>query len=73
MTMTAEQAKALLRHTADAIVETVEEAGDRGAPGGVLYAALMGQGMTLDLFERIMARLVEVGQLTKRGDCYYAR
>jgi len=69
--MTPEQAQAL-RQIADAIVQTVQESGSVGAPGGVMYAALMAHGCTLNQFEQIMGVLVRVGKLTKRGDCYFA-
>ena len=53
-----------------AITESVKVAGDLGAPGGVLYAALMGK-LTLDQFEKVMGALVQAGNLKKRGDCYF--
>lgn len=57
---------------ADAIVEAVRAGGTLGAPGGVIYAALMGKpGWTLDRHVSFMAALVRVGRLTKRGDCYF--
>jgi hypothetical protein len=69
--MTPEQVKAL-RDIADMIVLTVKESGPIGAPGGVLYAALMTHGCTLHQFEQIMGALVRAGKLTKRGHCYFA-
>lgn len=53
------------------IVETVEETGEHGAPGGILYAALMNVGVSLELFEMIMGTLVEAGKLRKSGDLYF--
>jgi hypothetical protein len=55
----------------NAIVDAVRGAGPLGAPGGVIYAALMGQGCTLERYEQFMAALVRVGRLTKRGECYF--
>jgi hypothetical protein len=69
--MTAQQVK-LLRMVADAILCTVREAGPTGAPGGVIYAALMAQGCSLHQYEQIMGGLVAAGMLTRDGDCYHA-
>ena len=60
----------MLKLLCDAIVEAVEVAGDHGAPGGVLYAALMGH-MSLSTFEGLMAALVKAGKLTRRGQLYF--
>ena len=68
--MTAEQIK-MLRRIGRAILETVRESGQFGAPGGILYAALMEQGCTLDQFEQIMSGMVRAGVLTKEGECYH--
>ncbi len=68
--MTHEQITAL-RQIAAAIIEAVKAAGPLGAPGGVMYAALMAQGCTLHQFEQIMGGMVRAGKLTKRGDCYH--
>ncbi len=70
--MTREQARAALVQIANAIVETVKEAGDQGTPGGVLYAAMMAHGASLEQFEQLMAALVAVKKLRKRGDLYFA-
>ncbi len=56
----------------DAIVESVAVAGDHGAPGGTLYAALMSVGLSYDQFESLMGMLVASGKLTKRGQLYFA-
>ncbi|MCI0557522.1 MAG: hypothetical protein MN733_03425 [Nitrososphaera sp.] len=55
-----------------AIVDTINEAGPMGVPSGYLYAALMGV-MSLDTFERIMAVLVQGGEIEKRGLCYHPK
>ncbi len=68
--MTNEQITAL-RQIAAAIIAAVRAAGPLGAPGGVMYAALMAQGCTLNQFEQIMGGMVRAGKLTKRGDCYH--
>jgi hypothetical protein len=49
----------------------VRAAGSLGAPGGVIYAALMGQGCTLSQFESLMAGLVRAGKLRRDGDLYF--
>ena len=54
-----------------AIVEAVKVAGDLGAPGGVIYAALQTQNISLAQFEQFMIALVDLGKLRKRGDRYY--
>ena len=68
-----EQAAKALRLIEDALVESVQAAGALGAPGGILYAALMTHGFTLEQFERIMGYLVKLGKLEKRGDLYFAK
>ncbi len=67
---TREDARRAIIMFANALYETVLEVGDTGAPGGLLYAGVMGH-MALDQFQAIMGALVEAGKLTKRGDCYY--
>lgn len=55
----------------DAIVAAVDAAGPSGAPGGVLYSALMSQGCTLAQFESIAGGMVGAGLLCKVGQCYF--
>ena len=57
----------------DAIVDSVAVAGSSGAPGGVLYSALMGAGCTLNQFHQLMALLLSQGRVTQRGQLYFAR
>ncbi len=68
--MTLQQATAL-KAIANAIIESVQESGPLGAPGGILYAALMAQGCSLHQFEQIMAGLVRGGYPSKSGECYH--
>ena len=68
---TANPAAALLA-VANAIVESVAVAGAAGAPSGLLYAALMGHGVSLENYQIIMGVLVETGKLRKAGDLYFA-
>ena len=55
-----------------AVIETVREAGDTGAPAGILYAAFMAKGMSLANFEAMMGALVTMRKLTKRGHVYFS-
>lgn len=68
--MNAQQLQAI-RAIADAITESVREAGDMGAPSGIVYAALMGH-MTLDQYYQFIAGLVRAGKLRQEGDLLYA-
>lgn len=69
MTRTADAVVAV-RRIADAIIETVNEVGEQGAPGGHIYAVVM-QYMSLEQFQQLMRLLVEAGRITRRGECYY--
>jgi hypothetical protein len=61
--MTLQQAKAL-----QAVAKAIIESCKTFAPGGVIYAALMSQGCTLNQFQQIMAQLVGAGMLTQDGE-----
>ena len=63
------QVRAAMAMTA-AVTETIRECGADGAPGGVLYAALMAN-VTLEGFERMMELIVRTGLVRKSGQCYY--
>jgi hypothetical protein len=54
-----------------AILEAVKAGGDHGAPGGVIYAALMTQGCTLEQYEGLMGALVRAGRLRRSGELYF--
>lgn len=71
MTATEQEKKAVLA-VCSAVIDAVEAGGDQGAPGGILYAALMAHGCTLHQFEMIMGTLVRTGVLVKRGQCYFS-
>lgn len=66
---TSAEVRALLA-VLDGIMEAVRVAGPMGAPGGVMYAAMMAQGCTLDQFNQIMSAMVRAGKLQRQGDCY---
>jgi hypothetical protein len=60
-----------LYEVCDAIVTAVESAGPLGAPGGVIYAAMMASGCNLQTYETLMNGLVGAGKLRKSGDLYF--
>lgn len=60
-----------LRAILDAILEAVAAAGTTGAPGGVIYAALMAQGCSLSQYQTLMEGLVSVRRLRREGDLYF--
>ena len=70
--MTDKQRQAIMM-LLSAIVDSVKMAGDHGAPGGVLYAALMAHGITLDQFESLMSALVSAGKMTRKGHLYFSK
>jgi hypothetical protein len=53
------------------VIGTVNEAGDLGAPAGLMYLAFQAHGMSLRTFNAIMDALVEAGRVKKRGDVFY--
>jgi hypothetical protein len=55
-----------------ALLETVQECGDQGAPAGVMYAALMDK-MSLDQFQHLMGILVQAGRVNCVHHVYYAK
>lgn len=67
------QAILALRATALAIVDVVKDAGPMGAPGGLIYLALMNKGASYDTYEQIMAGICDAGLIEKRGECYFAK
>jgi hypothetical protein len=52
------------------VIEAVEAAGEQGAPGGVLYAAMQAHGASLSQFQSLMLTLTNPGYLVLDGDCY---
>ncbi len=51
-------------------VDAVKEGGSHGAPGGVLYSAVMDK-MTLEQFQTCMNVLVNTGCLRRSGQLYF--
>lgn len=70
---TIEEQKQAALALVSAIIESVKAAGNQGAPGDILYAALMSQGCTLNQFNSLMAGIVNAGLLTKQGDLYFVK
>lgn len=48
-----------------AILESIIEAGDLGAPEGVIYSALMAYGCTLSTFQQLVAPLKSRGYVSE--------
>lgn len=67
MALTEQQAEAI-RKLADIIEETAREAGPMGAPSGVVYAALMGVGITLDTYQSMLGIMEQQGRITVSSD-----
>ena len=67
------QKTAFVKVVCEAIIDAVAGAGEQGAPGGILYAALMQHGFSFQQFETIMGTLVRIGELEKRGQCYFVK
>lgn len=67
--MTSQQAQAM-RALLGMFIEAVKAGGSSGAPGGVLYSAVMDK-LTLNQFNQIMAALVATNKVRKSGDLYF--
>jgi len=66
--MNNQQIKAL-QSIAKGIIESANLS-PTGAPSGVIYAALMGHGASLNQFKSIMDTLVRSGFLTHDNECH---
>jgi hypothetical protein len=53
-----------------AISDTIKEC-PNGAPGGILYMAMMQHGCSYQTFTDLMSLLLRLGHCHKRGDCYF--
>lgn len=53
------------------VLEAVAAAGEVGAPGGVLYAAMQAHGASLSQFQSIMGGLVGKAMLTQQHETYH--
>lgn len=70
MSLTPQQLQAI-RAVGDAIVEAVKAGGTTGAPAGVMYAALMQYGCTLDQFNQFTGALVRAGKIRRQGNLFF--
>ncbi len=71
MALTEQQTRHVVLMIVDAVIESVKVAGPLGAPAGVMYAALMSQGCTLDQFNQLTGALVGMGKLRRQGDLFF--
>ena len=69
--LTPEQ-KRQLNAVVDGILDAIKVAGDHGAPEGVLYAALMAHGCTLNQFHSIIGAMARGGLVRKAGHLLFA-
>ena len=70
MAYTPEQARAI-RAIAKAVVDTVNET-PTGAPGGLIYAALMAHGVSFSQYQGLMRGLLATGKVRQEGDLFFA-
>lgn len=68
--MSQDQLKALAA-ICEAIIEAIKAAGDRGAPAGILYAALIAHGCSLTQFQSFMRGLEAAGKVRRHGELYF--
>ena len=54
------------------LAQAIVAGGPEGVPSGHLYAQLCGV-MSLDAYERMIALLIRVGAITRRGDLLFGR
>ena len=55
-----------------AVLDTIHEMGEGGAPSGPFFAALQTQGCTLNQFQSLMGALERAGKVALKYDCYFA-
>lgn len=68
--ITKEQKIAIL-NVIEALKDAVAEAGEHGAPEGVLYAAFMAHGMSLENFNLMIGCLIKTGNIKKKGNLLF--
>ena len=59
-----------LQRTYLAILETIHEAGDMGAPDGVLFAAMQAHGATLAQYRQFTTSMTSRGFVILDANCY---
>lgn len=67
--MTSHQLRALATASLG-VLEAVEAGGEAGAPAGIVYAAMQGQGASFTQFLSLMSTLIRPGYLTLEDNCY---
>lgn len=70
--MDKEQAKELAIGLVMAVLDTIEECGDEGAPASSIYVALMAAGLSYETFQVMMNNLVATGKVRCYNHRYYA-
>lgn len=65
--MNTNQSDDLVRRLIAVIVEVIAETGEDGVPAGILYAALMVHGLTLEKFERLMQAILALKLIRKES------
>lgn len=65
--LTPEQVRAI-KALADIIEDTARDSMPIGAPSGVIYAALMGAGVSLQVYQSILSTMVAAGRVTVEND-----
>jgi predicted oxidoreductase (fatty acid repression mutant protein) len=55
-----------------AVYETIKEAGEQGAPSGVIYAALMGFGCSLEQYNAIIDAMIATKKIRRSNHLLYA-
>lgn len=65
-----QQQAAAIAALASAIEETVNES-PSGAPSGILFAGLMAQGMSREVFNTMTGILVDMGRIRRQGDVFF--
>lgn len=50
-----------------ALLETIAEAGEQGAPSGTCYAAFMAHGVSFEAYQSMVSGLVGAGLITNRS------
>lgn len=53
----------------EVILDIAKDAGPMGAPSGVIYAAMMGHGMTLNSYQQILGAMQRTGKIVVEYDC----
>ena len=68
MAATNQQVVDAIAKVANIIEETVNESGPMGVPSGLMYAAMMTTGMSLESYQTIINVMVAEGRISQSGD-----